>query len=45
MDDALHTQRKTAELILDRGGDYFRAVKGNQPSLLPQSNARDWQCL
>lgn len=45
MEDALHTQRKMAEPILERGGDYLRAVNGKQPSLLPQSNARDWQCL
>lgn len=31
--DALHTQRKTAELILSGGGHYVMAVKGNQPQL------------
>lgn len=31
--DALHTQRKTAALILDGGGDYVMTVKGNQPEL------------
>src|SRR5262245_52408086 len=28
--DALHTQRATAQRILDRGGDYVMVVKGNQ---------------
>lgn len=32
--DAMHTQVETAELILDRGGDYVMAVKENQPKLL-----------
>jgi predicted transposase YbfD/YdcC len=31
--DALHTQRETAQLIVDRGGDYVLTVKGNQPAL------------
>jgi predicted transposase YbfD/YdcC len=31
--DALHTQRKTAQLILAGGGHYVMAVKGNQPQL------------
>jgi predicted transposase YbfD/YdcC len=31
--DALHTQRKTARRIVDRGGDYFMVVKENQPTL------------
>jgi predicted transposase YbfD/YdcC len=31
--DALHTQRKTAQLILDQGGQYIMLVKGNQPEL------------
>ena len=30
------TQRSTAELILQGGGDYVFVVKGNQPSLLAQ---------
>lgn len=45
MADALHTQRKTTEPILERGGDYLSVVKGNQPSLLTQSNTPDWQSL
>jgi predicted transposase YbfD/YdcC len=31
--DALHTQRTTAKQILRQGGDYFMAVKENQPEL------------
>lgn len=31
--DALHTQRKTAQLIVDGDGDYVMTVKGNQPEL------------
>lgn len=31
--DALHTQKKTARLIVEGGGDYFMVVKENQPSL------------
>lgn len=31
--DALHTQRKTAQLILAGGGHYLMMVKGNQPQL------------
>ncbi len=32
--DALHTQRETARLIVERGGDYLLQVKANQPKLL-----------
>ncbi len=32
--DALHTQRDTAQTILDGGGEYVMIAKGNQPSLL-----------
>jgi predicted transposase YbfD/YdcC len=31
--DAMHCQRATAQAILDRGGDYVLALKGNQPAL------------
>ena len=31
--DALHTQRETAQLLLDQGADYMLTVKGNQPQL------------
>jgi predicted transposase YbfD/YdcC len=32
--DAMHCQKATAEAILERGGDYVLAVKGNQKTLL-----------
>lgn len=32
--DALHTQRQTAQRIVERGGEYLLQVKGNQPKLL-----------
>jgi hypothetical protein len=32
--NAMHRQRATAEAILERGGDYVLAVKGNQKTLL-----------
>ena len=31
--DAMHCQKTTAETILERGGDYCLALKGNQPAL------------
>lgn len=31
--DALHCQNETAQLILDRGGDYLLRLKGNRPAL------------
>jgi hypothetical protein len=31
--DALHTQDKTAQIIVERGGDYILPLKGNQPSI------------
>lgn len=31
--DALHCQQKTAQSIIDKGGDYVIAVKRNQPNL------------
>ena len=43
--DAPHTQRSTAELILQGGGDYVFVVNGNQPSLLAQLQAYDWASL
>lgn len=36
--DALHTQRLTAQIIVEKGGDYLLQVKGNQPTL--QAHAR-----
>lgn len=35
--DPLHCQRKTARLIVEKGGDYFLQIKGNQPKLLAQA--------
>lgn len=32
--DALHTQRETAALILERAGDYLFALKGNHPLMV-----------
>jgi hypothetical protein len=32
--DAMHCQKATAQTILDRGGDYVLALKGNQAALL-----------
>lgn len=34
--DAMGTQKNIAETIIDKGGDYFLAVKGNQKSLFEQ---------
>jgi predicted transposase YbfD/YdcC len=31
--DAMHCQKATARTVLDRGGDYCLALKGNQPAL------------
>jgi predicted transposase YbfD/YdcC len=32
--DAMHTQRKTCQTVVDGGGDYVMIVKDNQPGLL-----------
>jgi hypothetical protein len=32
--DPLHCQKETARLIVEKGGDYFLQIKGNQPKLL-----------
>lgn len=34
--DALHCQRETAEIILERGGDYLLALKANRPAMLAE---------
>ena len=31
--DALHCQNETAQVILDRGGDYLLRLKDNRPAL------------
>ncbi len=37
--DPLHCQRKTARVIVEKGGDYLLQIKGNQPKLLKQAQA------
>jgi len=32
--DPLHCQKETARVIVEKGGDYFLQIKGNQPTLL-----------
>ena len=32
--DPLHCQKETARAIVEKGGDYFLQIKGNQPTLL-----------
>ena len=39
--DPLHCQRKSAALIVEKGGDYLFQVKGNQPNLLRQAQGLD----
>jgi hypothetical protein len=39
--DPLHCQRKTARLIVEKGGDYLLQIKGNQPKLLQQAQGMD----
>ena len=39
--DPLHCQRKTARLIVAKGGDYLLQIKGNQPGLLKQAQRLD----
>jgi hypothetical protein len=41
--DALHCQRQTAALIVERGGDYLLQIRGNQPSLEAHSQTRTQQ--
>ena len=35
--DPLHCQRKTARVIVEKGGDCLLQIKGNQPHLLQQA--------
>ena len=37
--DALHCQKTTARLVVEKGGDYLLQIKGNQPGLLAQAQA------
>jgi hypothetical protein len=39
--DPLHCQRKTARLIVEKGGDFLTPIKGNQPHLLHQAQSLD----
>jgi hypothetical protein len=39
--DPLHCQRKTARVIVEKGGDYLFQIKGNQPKLLEQAHTCD----
>ena len=39
--DPLHCQRKTARLIVEKGGDFLLQIKGNQPNLLQQAQGMD----
>jgi hypothetical protein len=39
--DPLHCQRKTAQAVVEKGGDYLLQIKGNQPHLLKQAQALD----
>jgi hypothetical protein len=41
--DALHTQRKSAQYLLDRGGDYVFIAKDNQIKLADGINDHAWQ--
>ena len=38
--DAMHTQRKAAETVIGKGGDFVMALKGNQETL--RKDAEDW---
>lgn len=37
--DAMHAHEATAEVILDRGGDYLLALKANRPAMLSEVEA------
>ena len=39
--DPLHCQRKTARVIVEKGGEYLLQIKGNQPKLFKQAQALD----
>jgi hypothetical protein len=38
--DPLHCQKQTAQLIVDKGGEYFLQIKANQPTLLAHARAQ-----
>ena len=35
--DPLHAQKLTAQIIVEKGGDYLFQIKGNRPKLLEQA--------
>ena len=39
--DPLHCQRRHAQIIVEKGGDYLLQIKGNQPHLLAQAKSLD----
>jgi hypothetical protein len=39
--DPLHCQRKTARVIVEKGGDYLLQIKANQPKLLQRARRLD----
>ena len=39
--DPLHCQRKHARIIVEKGGEYFTQIKGNQPKLLEKAKGLD----
>ena len=41
--DAMHTQTETARLIVGGGADYLLTAKGNQPEMLDDIRAIDWE--
>lgn len=38
--DPLHCQKETARIVIDKGGEYFLQIKGNQPNLLAYARSR-----
>jgi len=39
--DALHCQRESARVIVEKGGDYLLQIKANQPNLFKQARAAE----
>lgn len=39
--DALHCQRESARVIVEKGGDYLLQIKANQPNLFKQAQAAE----
>jgi hypothetical protein len=37
--DPLHCQKETAQIIVDKGGDYFLQIKANQPTLFQHARS------